>query len=77
MSRIRLGLRLPYERALIAGRKSKERKTMKYILLMSASKGGVNGYHAWSQKEHETHMATLRNITKELTESGDLAPRKA
>lgn len=44
---------------------------MKYILLMSATKGGVNGYHAWSQKDHETHMVTLRNITKELTESGE------
>ncbi len=44
---------------------------MKYILLMSATKGGVNGYHAWSQKDRETHMAVLGALTKELTESGE------
>jgi hypothetical protein len=44
---------------------------MKYILLMSATKGGVNGYHAWSQKDRETHMAALGVLTKELTESGE------
>jgi hypothetical protein len=44
---------------------------MKYILLMSGTKSGVGGYHAWSQKDIETHMAALRGITKELTESGE------
>jgi hypothetical protein len=44
---------------------------MKYILLMFATKGGVTGYHAWSQKDRETHMAALGTLTKELTESGE------
>ena len=33
---------------------------MKYILLMSGTKAGVDSYHAWSQKDIETHMAVLR-----------------
>jgi hypothetical protein len=44
---------------------------MKYILLMSGTKAGVDTYHAWSPKETEAHFATLRSITKELTESGE------
>ncbi|HEX6494103.1 MAG TPA: YciI family protein [Acidobacteriaceae bacterium] len=44
---------------------------MKYILLMSGAKAGVDRYDAWSQNERETHMAALRSITKELTESGE------
>ena len=42
---------------------------MKYILLMSGTKAGVDGYHAWSQKDIETHMAVLRGITNDLTGS--------
>lgn len=44
---------------------------MKYILLMSGTRAGVDGYHAWSQKDVETHMAALRGVMKELTESGE------
>jgi hypothetical protein len=44
---------------------------MKYILLMSGSKAGVDSYHAWSQKDIETHMAVLWTINRELTESGE------
>jgi len=44
---------------------------MKYILLMSGTKAGVDTYHAWSQKEIEAHMAVLGRINKELTESGE------
>jgi hypothetical protein len=44
---------------------------MKYILLMSGTKAGVDTYHAWSQKNIETHMAVLGRINKELTESGE------
>jgi len=44
---------------------------MKYILLMSGTKAGVDTYQAWSPKETEAHFATLRSITKELTESGE------
>jgi hypothetical protein len=42
---------------------------MKYILLMSGTKAGVNAYHAWSQKDIEAHMAVLRGITNELIAS--------
>lgn len=44
---------------------------MKYILLMSGTKAGVESYHAWSQRDIEAHMAILRGITEELTESGE------
>src|ERR1700674_1294809 len=44
---------------------------MKYILLMSGTKAGVDSYRAWSQKDIETHMAVLRGITNDLTGSGE------
>jgi len=44
---------------------------MKYILLMSATKAGVNGYDAWSKKDVAAHMTVLRGITNQLTESGE------
>ena len=44
---------------------------MKYILLMSGTKVGVDTYCAWSQKDIEAHMAVLRGINKDLTESGE------
>ncbi len=44
---------------------------MKYILLMAGTKTGVDTYHAWSQEDIEAHMAVLRNIGKELRESGE------
>jgi hypothetical protein len=44
---------------------------MKYILLMSGTKAGVDTYHAWSQKDIEAHLVVLRTIAKELTESGE------
>ncbi len=44
---------------------------MKYILLMSGTKAGVDTYHAWSQKDIEAHMAVLQRINKDLTESGE------
>ena len=44
---------------------------MKYILLMSGTKTGVDTYHAWSQKDIEAHMAVLGRINNELTESGE------
>jgi hypothetical protein len=42
---------------------------MKYILLMSGTKAGVDTHHAWSSKDIETHMRGLRAIAKELTDS--------
>ena len=44
---------------------------MKYILLMSGSKAGVEGYRAWSKKDMDAHMAVLRSLNLELTESGE------
>lgn len=44
---------------------------MKYILLMSGTKTGVDSYHTWSPKDIEAHMGVLRAIVKELTESGE------
>jgi hypothetical protein len=44
---------------------------MKYILLMSGTKTGVDSYHAWSQKDVETHMTVLRSITNDLNGSGE------
>jgi hypothetical protein len=44
---------------------------MKYILLMSGSKAGVDAYRAWSRKDIDTHMAVLKSLNRELTESGE------
>jgi hypothetical protein len=42
---------------------------MKYVLLMSSTRAGVQGYHAWSKQDIEAHMAVLHSINKDLTES--------
>jgi hypothetical protein len=44
---------------------------MKYILLMTGTKAGVDSYHAWTKKDVDAHMAVLRSINRELTESGE------
>jgi len=44
---------------------------MKYILMMTGTKAGVNGYRAWSPKDIDSHMAVLVGISHELTESGE------
>jgi hypothetical protein len=44
---------------------------MKYILLMVGTKAGVGAYHAWSKGDIDAHMAVLKSINKELTESGE------
>lgn len=44
---------------------------MKYILLMSGTKAGVDTYHQWSQKDMDAHMGVLVSLNKELTESGE------
>jgi hypothetical protein len=44
---------------------------MKYILLMTGTKAGVDTYHAWSKKDVDAHMAVLVSINRELTESGE------
>jgi hypothetical protein len=44
---------------------------MKYMLLMSGSKAGVDTYRAWSKKDIDGHMAVLSNLNRELTQSGE------
>jgi hypothetical protein len=44
---------------------------MKYVLLMAGTKAGVDTYHAWSKNDIDAHMAVLKSINKELTESGE------
>jgi hypothetical protein len=46
-------------------------KDMKYILLMSGNKAGVDTYRAWSKKDIDAHMAVLAGLNRELTESGE------
>lgn len=43
---------------------------MKYILLMSGTKAGVDTYRAWSKQDIDAHMAVLANVNRELMESG-------
>jgi hypothetical protein len=44
---------------------------MKYILLMSATAAGVEGYRTRPKQDIEAHMAILHRISKDLSESGE------
>jgi hypothetical protein len=44
---------------------------MKYILLMTGAKAGVDTYHAWTKQDVDAHMAVLQSINKELSQSGE------
>jgi hypothetical protein len=44
---------------------------MKYILLMSGTKTGVDTYQAWTKSDVDAHMAVLQSINQELSESGE------
>lgn len=44
---------------------------MKYILLMSGTKAGVDTYRAWSKKDIDAHMSVLTSLNRELAESGE------
>jgi hypothetical protein len=44
---------------------------MKYILMMTGTKAGVDTYRTWSQIDIQTHMAFLKRLNQELTESGE------
>jgi hypothetical protein len=44
---------------------------MKYILLMSGTRAGVEGYQAWSKQDVDAHMAILQRVSKELARSGE------
>jgi hypothetical protein len=44
---------------------------MKYILLMTGTKAGVDIYRTWSDKDIQAHFAFLTRLNRELTESGE------
>ena len=44
---------------------------MKYILLMSGTKSGVDGYRAWNKNDIDSHMSVLMSLNRELTQSGE------
>lgn len=44
---------------------------MKYILLMSGTKSGVETYLRWSKSDVDAHMAVLHAINKDLRDSGE------
>jgi hypothetical protein len=44
---------------------------MKYILLMSGTKAGVDGYRAWSRNDIDAHMGALKSLHRDLSESGE------
>jgi len=55
-----------------AVRKSSGGNNMKYILMMTGTKVGVDSYRAWSKKDIETHFAFLKDLNKYLSEAGEL-----
>jgi len=44
---------------------------MKYLLMMTGTKAGVDSYKAWQEKDIQTHFAYLRQLNQELTDSGE------
>jgi hypothetical protein len=50
---------------------------MKYILMMSGTQAGASGYHRWPQSDRDTHMQTLRDLVKDLTETGEFVATQA
>lgn len=44
---------------------------MKYILMMTGTRAGVDGYRAWSQKDIQEHFAFLGRLNKDLKDSGE------
>jgi hypothetical protein len=44
---------------------------MKYILLMTGTKSGVDQYRAWSKNDVDAHMAVLTALNRELSASGE------
>ena len=45
---------------------------MKYILMMTGTKAGVDGYRAWSQSDIQAHFAFLKSLNNDLSEAGEL-----
>jgi len=50
---------------------------MKYILLMSGTKAGVDGYRAWAPGDVATHFEALKTIVKDLSETGEFVATQA
>ena len=44
---------------------------MKYVLMMSGTKAGVDAYRSWAQADIQAHFAFLHKLNRELTESGE------
>jgi hypothetical protein len=44
---------------------------MKYILLMTGTKEGVDAYRAWSEKDIQTHFAHLTSLRNDLSKTGE------
>jgi hypothetical protein len=44
---------------------------MKYILMMTGTKAGVDTYKAWSQKDIQTHFAYLKDLNRHLSDAGE------
>jgi hypothetical protein len=58
--------------------RSNERgKMMKYILLMTGTREGVDAYKAWSEKDIQTHFAYLTRMRNDLTKSGEFVATEA
>jgi hypothetical protein len=70
MSRMRPGLRLPYESAETSA-KRKGAADMKYILMMNTMRAG-HGVPEWPKKDLQAHIAFMKSFGKELRESGEL-----
>jgi hypothetical protein len=64
-----LRLRLTIESAQTV-RESKEKKDMKYILMMHAP-GGPYQIGGWTKEEFGAHIAFMKNFNKALVESGE------
>lgn len=45
---------------------------MKYILMMTGTRSGVDAYRAWSPADVQAHFAHLKALNRELSESGEL-----
>jgi hypothetical protein len=44
---------------------------MKYMLMMTSTTDGFEGYRAWPQNDVQTHYAYLKGINEMLTKSGE------
>lgn len=45
---------------------------MKYILMMTGTKAGVESYHSWRESDIKTHFAFLKKFNEDLVQSSEL-----